>query len=433
MREYFPEYYRPSAEELAALWETATIAFDANVLLNLYRYGDGTRDDLFRIIDRLGDRAWLPHQAAREYHENRVEVILEQAAAYDVATKKVEAVDLELTNALGELRKRYPHHARIDVADLAKIAGDAVRDLRDADAAAQAAHPSYLEDDAILGRLTAIFAERVGPPYDDERLRAIHDEARGRWARQEPPGFRDAGKPDDRRYGDVVLWYQLLDRARATKTPVIFVTEDAKDDWWYRPRGQTYGPARGLLREMRMIGVAFHMYAQDRFIEYAKQHLGVDIQNASIAEVRALQRLEAERQRIAPHTGEPAPSEEVDLAELEAARQRVATEDDALTLELILRYWPLIRRTVRAMSRRIDALLQSVEPYRIEGDHLTLVAVYDFHKQKLTETETREALEHALAAVLGKRIGISSVSRSELDSLPVSPPTVLGAAVSTER
>lgn len=418
MREYFPEYYRPSAEELATLWETATVAFDANVLLNLYRYGDGTRDDLFRIIDHLGDRAWLPHQAAQEYHENRVEVILEEAAAYDVATKKVEAVDLELTNALGELRKRYPHHVRMDVAQLAAIAGDAVRNLRDAVAAAQAAHPSYLEQDTILDRLTSTFTGRVGQPYEDERLHAIEKEAQERWKRKEPPGFRDAGKPEDRRYGDVILWHQLLDHAQATQTPLIFVADDAKDDWWYRPKGQTYGPARGLVREMRAVDVAFHMYAQDRFIEYAKQHLGVDVHSESIAEVRALQRQEAVRQRTAPHPSEAAPSEKVDLAELEAARQHVAAEDDALTMEQVLRFWPLIRRTVRAASRRVDALLQSVEPYQIDGDHLTLVAVYDFHSQKLAEPETREAIEHALAAVLGRRIAISSVSRSELDKLP---------------
>ena len=40
MREKFPGYYRPTAEEFDELWRSALIVPDANVLLSLYRLSE---------------------------------------------------------------------------------------------------------------------------------------------------------------------------------------------------------------------------------------------------------------------------------------------------------------------------------------------------------------------------------------------------------
>ena len=38
---------------------------DANVLLNLYRYNESPRDDLLEVLQKVGDRLWVPHQVIR--------------------------------------------------------------------------------------------------------------------------------------------------------------------------------------------------------------------------------------------------------------------------------------------------------------------------------------------------------------------------------
>ncbi|MCH7586295.1 MAG: hypothetical protein IH941_14245 [Acidobacteria bacterium] len=76
MKSSFGEFYEPTDDDLARAWQAGTFVLDANVLLNLYRYGDGSRDKLIDILSALRDQLWLPHQAGLEFHRNRLTVRL---------------------------------------------------------------------------------------------------------------------------------------------------------------------------------------------------------------------------------------------------------------------------------------------------------------------------------------------------------------------
>jgi hypothetical protein len=75
VRRGFEGYFRPDDEYFRRIWRNATFAFDANALLKLYRYSDETRQQFFSVLDLIGDRVWLPHQVAFEFHSNRNSVI----------------------------------------------------------------------------------------------------------------------------------------------------------------------------------------------------------------------------------------------------------------------------------------------------------------------------------------------------------------------
>lgn len=62
-------------------------------------------------------------------------------------------------------------------------------------------------------------------------------EANGRIEHRLPPGFRDDGKPENR-LGDLIIWYELLDKSAAVvdRFPrVLFISRDEKSDWVYAP------------------------------------------------------------------------------------------------------------------------------------------------------------------------------------------------------
>jgi len=48
---------------------------DTNVFLNLCRYDEPTRDDLLRILGKLGSRLWAPHQVIAEFWRNRETIL----------------------------------------------------------------------------------------------------------------------------------------------------------------------------------------------------------------------------------------------------------------------------------------------------------------------------------------------------------------------
>ncbi|MBF9522605.1 hypothetical protein HA136_16815 [Mycobacteroides chelonae] len=67
MREAFNEWYYPGDDEIAHIVRVGTIALDANVLLDLYRVGSGRRQEILTALEKIGDRLFVPHQAAYEY------------------------------------------------------------------------------------------------------------------------------------------------------------------------------------------------------------------------------------------------------------------------------------------------------------------------------------------------------------------------------
>ncbi len=90
----------------------------------------------------------------------------------------------------------------------------------------------------------------------------------------------------------------------------------------------------------------------------------------------------------------------------------------ALTIEQVRDLWPRVRQGVRAINRRIDALLNSVDPHAIGDGTLTLVAVYDFHQKKINEDDTKRALEEVVAQVLGGPYQLLAITRAELGDAP---------------
>lgn len=90
MREHFPGYYRPTDAELRELFATCIFAFDANVLLNLYRYSQVTETALLQALGKLGDRVWLPHQAGLDFQKNKAAVIHEQKRHMKISLRKFE-------------------------------------------------------------------------------------------------------------------------------------------------------------------------------------------------------------------------------------------------------------------------------------------------------------------------------------------------------
>lgn len=75
MKNKFDWYFGPSAEEITTIWDTGILTIDANVLLDLYRYNEKTREDILKAMAFFGDRVWLSGQAAREFIRNRKAVI----------------------------------------------------------------------------------------------------------------------------------------------------------------------------------------------------------------------------------------------------------------------------------------------------------------------------------------------------------------------
>ncbi len=309
MRDLFREYYRPSDEEFSRLWQKATFVFDTNVLLHLYRYTPSTRNDLLKVIEALQQRIWIPHQVGLEFSRDRVTVITEQNSIFSL----IKAFDTFVEEKFKkEIVQRYGKRGHF-FADLEKIQAifqQTKQDLEEELQQTRAKYPDPMEhDDVMLEQLDKLLQGRIGSPYSEEKLAQLSAEFEKRYKQGKPPGFKDAKKnpsqqkndqaskvpsqqEDDssnpaNKYGDVILWYQLIDYAKQEKHPIILVGDDGKEDWWQRIHGKTLGPRAELRREMlEEANVLFYMYNFDNFLKKAQEFLEVQVQRGTIEEVR---------------------------------------------------------------------------------------------------------------------------------------------------
>lgn len=296
MRDAFPGFYRPTKEEFDRLWREGWFVFDANVLLNLYRYEADTRDDLLRVIRKLQDRIWIPYQAALEYHRNRLTVIADQDRKFMDMAKQVNFAAFRnvVMSQNDEMRSIIDPDAFLAAvephfSDFEKR----LADLRAKQIAVGGDDPVRTELDDILNNL--------GSPLTQAELDDLYVEGERRYKLKTPPGYEDkkegsyeyAGRTYRRAFGDWILWREALTWAKSrTIKCVIFVTDDRKQDWWLldtstKPN-QRIGPRPELAAEMRQVaGVElFYLYEPAGFLKFAKTVLGADVRDTSIAEVR---------------------------------------------------------------------------------------------------------------------------------------------------
>lgn len=290
MRVLFPGHFKESDESLREVWETSLFVFDANILLNLYRYSDTTRNEFLRILNKLKDRAWLPHRAAEEYLSNRLTVIDQQEKSYDDTVKLIESLQRDLDNA-----RQHPFVSRGVMRKVNSVFDELCNELK----SNKSVHTNRISSDEIKDSIATIFENSVGLPYEKDQIEQLISEGEERYKQKIPPGFKDGAKAGDsevfsekcRKYGDLIVWTQVIDKAIDLNKSVVLVTDDKKEDWWEKFKGKTVGPRPELVKEFKdRANQTFHMYQADRFLELAREILGEKVSEEIVEEIREVRR-----------------------------------------------------------------------------------------------------------------------------------------------
>lgn len=277
---------------------------DANVVLNLYRYPETVRDDLLKSLQNVADRLWMPFQAAFEYQRRRLDVISEQKKAFDT-------IKNELTTSVSKIQSLFSsRHPLIEqgvlVEGIQKLVSTYVSELQPLSDKQPAVH----DDDTIRMHVDQLLQGRVGPEPSKEDVDAVCVEGLDRYERKVPPGFMDHKKDEvhhfrgvryESKFGDLLLWKQLLSHAKNTGCKyLIFITDDNKEDWWQITSGKTIGPLPALKAEMKMVANVenFHMYTTENFLRFSEKYLKADIDPKSIDQVAEINEAKKEENSV---------------------------------------------------------------------------------------------------------------------------------------
>lgn len=267
MRTTFVGWYAKLPEQLKALWDAALIVPDTNILLHLLRHSAEVRSQLMDVFERKKASLWIPYQVGIEFQRRRLDVQQHALDAYD-------RLGTDLTKFMNQAKdsiNQYRAHPVIDIERELSALDMFHGDFQKRIAASKARH-STEEFNASFAKVTELFAGRVGVKPSADRIAAIHKEGNERYAMKIPPGFEDAKKAAEGgdKFGDLVIWMEMIAKAKAENRPIIFVTDDGKSDWWHIHRGKKVGPHPALIEEfLLMTGQEFHIYELLQFLRYA--------------------------------------------------------------------------------------------------------------------------------------------------------------------
>jgi len=309
MRDEFVGYYPPTNAEYKALWDTGTIVLDTNVLLDLYRLPATARDEFISLLDDVKARIWIPHQVALEFQFRRLTVIAAERNATEKSLQEANSLYDDVTNSVTrlEIDKRG---LGIETAPLLKAFEEAKDNLLRVIEKVHQAQLDIAVDDPIRDKVDTLFKGRIGPnPTCQQDVDDLCVQGDERYSKKIPPGFKDADKDKGedaefrfdgmvfpRKFGDLIIWRQIINFAKETKVErLLLITSDRKEDWWWREKGKTIGPRPELAREIsRESDVrSFWMYSADLFLQNARTFTEAKISEESVSDVREVSRANA--------------------------------------------------------------------------------------------------------------------------------------------
>lgn len=287
MKNVFKEYYHFTNDEYNTLWSECVFILDTNTLLNMYRYSKKTVDQYFKILEKLSDenRIWIPHQVGLEFFENRINVINDYDKSYDKVLHTLNDTKLSID-------VNYKNHPYLDWDEIKSKIDKGLSSVINDVQQKKDNHPNLLENDHILEKLSKIFESKVGKGFSDEVLKNIYKEGEERYIKKIPPGYKDNKKEADKKYGDLIIWKQILEYAKENKKSIVFISGDLKEDWWLIKDGKNIMPLPQLKKEIYdYANVDFHIYTPDRFIEYYNEYNKVEKTPNLVNEVRKIREI----------------------------------------------------------------------------------------------------------------------------------------------
>lgn len=286
MKRMFSAYCDLTKEEFKDLWDNGIFIFDTNILYNFYRYSEEMRNKLFEIFEKNNDRIWLPYQVGYEYNKNRMSKIKDSEEVFDKAKDEIQKSINQIKENIKKIK--YPSSEKEKNCEIIEKIETLHNEINKVVESDKKKAPSLKENDFIKDKLFMIFDGKVGNPYDKEELKTIYDDGKIRYELKIPPGYEDRGKNGNEQYGDLVIWKQIIDKAKEIKKSIIFITDDNKEDWWWIVEGKKNSLRPELIKEFKeATGQSICGYTAERFMEYIKSsNLGIEITNENIKEAK---------------------------------------------------------------------------------------------------------------------------------------------------
>ncbi|MDW3209104.1 MAG: PIN-like domain-containing protein [Reichenbachiella sp.] len=315
-------------KEEKRLFKNALVFFDTSSLLDFYYFSESNSLDIFNTtFTALKNRIFISAQTEFEFFKNRKTVLQKPINSYDsllnihktqkdsghidrigeIIKDTKSQINKNLKGQLNTLKEKttkedkHPFisndvyksfEKKLDL--LSKyLEGFEINFLAFKDEVQlevdkkKSALEKGLKNDKILKQLQKFITTTDGLNFN-ETIELIK-EGELRYKNEIPPGYLDESeKIGTQKYGDLIVWKELLQEAKNRENDTILIINDFKEDWWALDKeGNPKGPRHELIKEYYdRGGKRFWMYGINEFLHKSKLYLDTNLEETVIEEVK---------------------------------------------------------------------------------------------------------------------------------------------------
>ncbi|QWT85402.1 hypothetical protein KBP46_18390 [Chryseobacterium sp. PCH239] len=322
-------FYQIEEEQEKELFENSIIFFDTSSILDMYYF---TEENLLELKDKLFDllkgRLLLTYQTEFEFLKNREKVKLKPIDSYNNLIKKIngnndsghvekiqDIIKLIETNFNNELKgqfktlqekvsinNKHPSLKDVNFSDFeiqVKSFEEQIDnfktnfDLFKKDIIEKIELQKEIIANSDVDRITPLLEEYFNimqePTLDEINSYILEGEFR--YNNDIPPGYLDKNeKVGFQKYGDLIIWKEILRHAKQLNKDIILVVNDVKEDWWYYDNKKAkVSPRYELLKEFKdFTNNKFWMYEMKDFLYKANKYIPTSITPETIKDIVAI-------------------------------------------------------------------------------------------------------------------------------------------------
>lgn len=278
----FREFFHKEIIDFKNLSSDTLVIFDTNTLLNIYRYSNDTRQKLIEVMNEIKENIWIPNQVMLEFSLNRQETLAKLIKEKNEVPNEISQKYLSFYRGI----EAFVNDIKIKSIDASSMKEELLVNFRNSLDKLETEFSEQINSILSIVDLTEdlasefkdLFTNRIGKSYDQEKLDEIAASAIERFKLKIPPAYKDSGKSEvvsyngvtyEKKYGDLIIWNQILDKAiEKNIKKIVFVTDDNKPDWWFKVQGKTIGPRAELKNELLRISQAdLYMFNSNGFLK----------------------------------------------------------------------------------------------------------------------------------------------------------------------
>jgi len=262
------------------------IVLDTNIFLELYRQPANISNDIIVALKEILNNLYIPRQVYDEYIRRYQEICGSEKKKYQKVSRKLTELLRKLQEGFNSEISEYRKHNYTDINKLQTDLTEKVDELESIIKAFENDHKSeidynldFLNNDKVKELIDLLVEnEKIGETILFTEKLAILHEGEVRFDNLIPPGYKDCEKKGAEKYGDLLIWKNIIKVAKEKDANIIFVCNDIKEDWW-EYEGENPIDLRNELdmefKETNSI-LDIHFLTLDKFFSYIAEelHLG---------------------------------------------------------------------------------------------------------------------------------------------------------------